>query len=97
MKKHTGLLTLSLMLATPALAGGAGAPMAPMPAAACKSIAQIVMTDPNFSTLATAVEAAGLGQTLMGGQYTVFAPTNAAFAKLPSDTDRKSTRLNSSH
>lgn len=86
MKKHTGLLTLSLMLATPALAGGAGAPMAPMPAAACKSIAQIVMTDPNFSTLATAVEAAGLGQTLMGGQYTVFAPTNAAFAKLPSDT-----------
>ena len=26
MKKHTGLLTLSLMLVTPALAGGAGAP-----------------------------------------------------------------------
>ncbi len=85
MKKHTGLLTLSLMLVTPALAGGAGAPAAPRPAAACKSIAQIVMTDPNFSTLATAVEAAGLSQTLMGGQYTVFAPTNAAFAKLPSD------------
>ncbi|NTY02133.1 fasciclin domain-containing protein [Deinococcus sp. JMULE3] len=85
MKKHTGLLTLSLMLATPALAGGAGAPAAPRPAAACKSIAQIVTTDPNFSTLATAVEAAGLTQTLMSGQYTVFAPTNAAFAKMPSD------------
>lgn len=85
MKKHTGLLTLSLMLVTPALAGGAGAPATPRPAAACKSIAQIVTTDPNFSTLATAVEAAGLTQTLMSGQYTVFAPTNAAFAKLPSD------------
>ncbi|GAA0500656.1 fasciclin domain-containing protein [Deinococcus depolymerans] len=86
MKKQTSFITLSLMLATPALAGGAGAPVARPAATPCKSIAQIVMSDPNFSTLATAIEAAGLGQTLMGGQYTVFAPTNAAFAKLPSDT-----------
>lgn len=85
MKKQTSFITLSLMLATPALAGGAGAPAARPATAACQNIAQIVMADPNFSTLATAVEAAGLGQTLMGGQYTVFAPTNAAFAKLPSD------------
>lgn len=87
MKKQTSLITLSLMLATPALAGGAGAPAprATTPAT-CRSIAQIVMTDPQFSTLRTAVEAAGLTQALMGGQYTVFAPTNAAFAKLPSDT-----------
>lgn len=85
MKKQTSFITLSLMLATPALAGGAGAPAARPAATPCKNIAQIVMADPNFSTLATAVEAAGLGQTLMGGQYTVFAPTNAAFAKLPSD------------
>ncbi|WP_308424633.1 fasciclin domain-containing protein [Deinococcus malanensis] len=73
------------MLVTPALAGGGGAPATKAAAPACRSIAQIVMTDPNFSTLATAVEAAGLSQTLMGGQFTVFAPTNAAFAKLPSD------------
>ncbi|PIG96522.1 fasciclin domain-containing protein [Deinococcus sp. UR1] len=85
MKKQTSFITLSLMLATPALAGGAGAPAARPATAACQNIVQIVMADPNFSTLATAVEAAGLGQTLMGGQYTVFAPTNAAFAKLPSD------------
>ncbi|MFC6659477.1 fasciclin domain-containing protein [Deinococcus multiflagellatus] len=86
MKKQTSFVTLSLMLATPALAGGAGAPVAAPASGPCRSIAQIVMSDPNFSTLATAVEAAGLSQTLMGGQYTVFAPTNAAFAKLPSDT-----------
>jgi uncharacterized surface protein with fasciclin (FAS1) repeats len=85
MKKHTGLMTLSLMLATPALAGGAGAPVK-APAATCRSIAQLVMADPQLSTLATAVQAAGLGATLSGpGSYTVFAPTNAAFAKVPSD------------
>ncbi|PTA69659.1 fasciclin domain-containing protein [Deinococcus arcticus] len=86
MKKQTSFVTLSLMLATPALAGGAGAPVSAPASGPCRTIAQIVMSDPNFSTLATAVEAAGLSQTLMGGQYTVFAPTNAAFAKLPSDT-----------
>ncbi|MDL2343445.1 fasciclin domain-containing protein [Deinococcus sp. MIMF12] len=84
MKKQTSLLTLSLMLATPALAGGAGAPAAQNPAT-CRSIAQIVSSDPQFSTLLTAVEAAGLTETLASGQFTVFAPTNAAFAKLPSD------------
>ncbi|MDV6375284.1 fasciclin domain-containing protein [Deinococcus arenicola] len=85
MKKQTSLITLGLLLATPALAGGAGAPTA-KPAPTCMSIAQIVTSDANFSTLATAVEAAGLTETLSGGSYTVFAPTNAAFAKLPSDT-----------
>lgn len=86
MKKQTSFITLSLMLATPALAGGAGAPAARPAPAACMTIAQIVATDPNFSTLATALEAAGLTNTLKSGSYTVFAPTNAAFAKLPSDT-----------
>jgi len=84
MKKQTSLITLSLLLATPAVAGGGGAP-ATRPAAACQTIAQIVSTDPQFSTLLTAVQAAGLTETLASGQYTVFAPTNAAFAKLPSD------------
>lgn len=41
----------------------------------------------NFTTLVTAVEAAGLADDLMGdGPYTVFAPTNAAFAALPEGT-----------
>jgi uncharacterized surface protein with fasciclin (FAS1) repeats len=40
-----------------------------------------------FSTLVTAVEDAGLNSTLSGpGPFTVFAPTNAAFAALPSGT-----------
>jgi len=41
----------------------------------------------DFSTLVTAVKAAGLVDTLKGaGPFTVFAPTNAAFAKLPKGT-----------
>jgi uncharacterized surface protein with fasciclin (FAS1) repeats len=39
-----------------------------------------------FNTLVTAVEAAGLVDTLKGpGPFTVFAPTDAAFAKIPKD------------
>ena len=41
----------------------------------------------NFTTLAAALEAAGLVETLQGdGPFTVFAPTDAAFAKLPAGT-----------
>ncbi len=40
----------------------------------------------NFNTLATALQAAGLVETLKGeGPFTVFAPTDAAFAKIPRD------------
>ncbi len=42
---------------------------------------------PNLTTLVAAVKAAGLVETLMGdGPFTVFAPTNAAFDKLPKGT-----------
>ncbi|WP_328774610.1 fasciclin domain-containing protein [Deinococcus aquaedulcis] len=48
------------------------------------TIAAIVSNDPNFSTLLSAVQAAGLVDTLnSAGPFTVFAPTNAAFAKVP--------------
>ena len=41
----------------------------------------------NLTTLVAAVQAAGLAETLSGpGPYTVFAPDNAAFQKLPSET-----------
>jgi uncharacterized surface protein with fasciclin (FAS1) repeats len=41
----------------------------------------------NLSTLVTAVKAAGLVETLKGkGPFTIFAPTNKAFASLPSGT-----------
>lgn len=49
-----------------------------------KDIVDIAASDPQFSTLVKAVKAAGLVETLKGdGPFTVFAPTNAAFAKLP--------------
>lgn len=48
------------------------------------SIAEIVVGDARFSTLLAAVKAAGLVETLSGpGTFTVFAPTNDAFAKIP--------------
>jgi transforming growth factor-beta-induced protein len=51
-----------------------------------KSIVEIAAGNPDFSTLVAAVKAAGLVETLSGkGPFTVFAPTNAAFAKIPKD------------
>ena len=56
-------------------------------ATASKNIVQIAESNPNFSTLVSAVKAAGLVSTLEGsGPFTVFAPTNAAFAALPAGT-----------
>jgi uncharacterized surface protein with fasciclin (FAS1) repeats len=50
-------------------------------------IVAIAASNPDFSTLVTAVKAADLVKTLQGaGPYTVFAPTNEAFAKLPKGT-----------
>ena len=51
------------------------------------TIVDIAVGNPEFSTLVTALKAAGLVDTLNGkGPFTVFAPTNAAFAKLPAGT-----------
>merc|ERR1719445_2833324 len=50
------------------------------------NIAEVVSGDERFSTLLAAVAAAGLADTLAtGGPFTVFAPTNEAFAKVPQD------------
>lgn len=52
-----------------------------------QTIVQIAAGNNDFSTLVAAVTAAGLGDTLSGsGPFTVFAPTNAAFGKLPAGT-----------
>ena len=49
-----------------------------------KSIVQHAQESGQFNTLLTAVKKAGLEETLSGeGNYTIFAPTDAAFAKLP--------------
>ena len=51
------------------------------------NIVGVAAANADFSTLVTAVKAAGLVETLSGpGPFTVFAPTNAAFAKLPAGT-----------
>ena len=48
------------------------------------TIVAVAQGNPDFSTLVTAVTAAGLGEALSGtGPFTVFAPTNAAFEALP--------------
>ena len=51
------------------------------------NIVEIASGNPNFSTLVAAIKAAGLVETLSGkGPYTVFAPTNDAFAALTAGT-----------
>ena len=52
-----------------------------------KDIVDTAIAAGNFKTLVSAVQAAGLVDTLKGmGPFTVFAPTDAAFAKIPSAT-----------
>ena len=59
-----------------------GAPMYPS-----KNIIENAVNSKDHTTLVAAVKAAGLGETLKGkGPFTVFAPTNAAFDKLPKGT-----------
>ncbi|MBX3435098.1 MAG: fasciclin domain-containing protein [Pirellulales bacterium] len=54
---------------------------------AAKDIVDTAVGAEGFSTLVAAVKAAGLVDTLKGeGPFTVFAPTDAAFAKLPKET-----------
>jgi uncharacterized surface protein with fasciclin (FAS1) repeats len=50
------------------------------------TIVDIAAADPQFSTLVTALTEAGLVDTLSTGEYTVFAPTDEAFAALPEGT-----------
>jgi uncharacterized surface protein with fasciclin (FAS1) repeats len=59
----------------------------PMNATASKDVVDIAIGSPDHTTLVSAVTAAGLVQTLKGaGPFTIFAPTNAAFAALPAGT-----------
>lgn len=56
-------------------------------AASQKDIVDTAVSAGSFTTLVTAVQAAGLVETLKGpGPFTVFAPTDAAFAELPAGT-----------
>ncbi|ESW60110.1 MAG: Nex18 symbiotically induced protein [Rhodobacter sp. CACIA14H1] len=69
-------LTTAMALTAPAFAGGHS-----------KDIVDTAVGAGSFTTLVAAVEAAGLVETLKGeGPFTVFAPTDAAFAALPAGT-----------
>ena len=92
MSKHLLLAAMAAFsLALPALTPAAaqektvqvgGAPMYPS-----KNIIQNAINSKDHTTLVAAVKAAGLVDTLQGaGPFTVFAPTNAAFGKLPQGT-----------
>ena len=59
----------------------------PSPTMAQKDIVDTAVEAGSFTTLVTAVQAAGLEETLRGeGPYTVFAPTDEAFAAVPKET-----------
>jgi uncharacterized surface protein with fasciclin (FAS1) repeats len=59
----------------------------PVPKTCPHNIVETAREAGTFQTLLTAVEAAGLGETLAdGGPFTVFAPTDEAFAALPEGT-----------
>jgi uncharacterized surface protein with fasciclin (FAS1) repeats len=76
MKFLTGLVVAALM-AAPLSAARADS----------KDIVDVAAGAGSFNTLVTAVKAAGLVETLKGkGPFTVFAPTDEAFAKLPKGT-----------
>ncbi|MCX7284140.1 MAG: fasciclin domain-containing protein, partial [Novosphingobium sp.] len=81
-------ITSAPVLITPALAAAektvmvGGAEMYPS-----KTIVENAVNSADHTTLVAAVKAAGLVDTLNGaGPFTVFAPTNAAFAALPAGT-----------
>lgn len=81
--------SLSIFATTPAIAGDCNSKKDKSTAQMSHSpdIVSIAASDDNFGTLVAAVKAADLVGTLQGdGPFTVFAPTNAAFDKLPAGT-----------
>lgn len=85
--KHIGLFILTALFVNASFAQMGtvmvgGAPMYPT-----KNIIQNAVNSKDHTTLVAAVKAAGLVETLSGvGPFTVFAPTNEAFNKLPKGT-----------
>lgn len=78
------LVLIGCLVSTPAAFAGMGHDKA---AASKQTIIQTAQAAGSFKTLLAAIDAAGLTSTLNGaGPFTVFAPTDEAFAKLPPGT-----------
>jgi uncharacterized surface protein with fasciclin (FAS1) repeats len=91
MNKIRSLCTLTAVAAASAVALAGPASAAPQQSAATaganKDIVQTAVAAGKFDTLTSLLKKAGLVKTLKGtGPYTVFAPTDAAFAKVPQAT-----------
>ena len=86
--KRLAVLGLVLALGSvPAFAGGSCSGSSATQAANSNDIVATAVSAGSFNTLVAAVEAAGLVETLQSeGPFTVFAPTDEAFAKLPEGT-----------
>ena len=84
---RTMALAASLVAGTASLAYAVDPMVGGAPMMASKTIVENASKANNLTTLVAAVKAAGLVDTLSGpGPFTVFAPTNAAFDKLPKGT-----------
>ena len=88
------LLPVAFMLILAGCGGGGGSSYAPDPIAAPEpdpdpvSVVDVAVADGSFTTLVAALQATGLDETLsdMDSKFTVFAPTDAAFALLGQET-----------
>lgn len=88
MKRTIAALLLGIAFAaTSAMAGSKNPVVGGQPMYPTKDIIDNAVNSADHTTLVAAVKAAGLVETLKGpGPFTVFAPTNEAFAKLPAGT-----------
>jgi uncharacterized surface protein with fasciclin (FAS1) repeats len=86
MRQIRTILALSAVTAV-AVTGMIGGATADTPRASDKNIVETAVAAGKFETLTSLLKRAGLAKTLQGkGPYTVFAPTDAAFAKVPDAT-----------
>src|SRR5579872_7438552 len=86
-RKLVVVLALVAIAVTSAIAGSKNPMVGGQEMYPTKNIIENAVNSADHTTLVAAVKAAGLVDTLQGpGPFTVFAPTNEAFAKLPSGT-----------